>query len=64
MKLKELLRILKDLNFHMVRSNSHIIYSDGKQTIAVPNHKEISRSLAIRVLKQGGISKDIIKQYL
>lgn len=64
MKKKDLLRLLKDYNFVFVRSNGHMIYSNGTITVAVPNHMEHSRGLVRRLLTQAGLNKEEIRKYI
>jgi predicted RNA binding protein YcfA (HicA-like mRNA interferase family) len=64
MKNKELIRILKDHNFVLIRANGHMIYSNGTITIAVPNHMEHSKGLVRRLLTQAGLNKEEIRKYI
>lgn len=64
MKNRDLVRILRDNNFNLIRSNGHSIYSNGIVTIAVPNHHEHSKGLVRRVLQQAQFDKQFIQGVL
>lgn len=42
MKARELIKILKDNGYFLIRANGHLIYGNGFKTIPVPHHKDIS----------------------
>lgn len=52
MKAKDLERILKDKGFYVTRQSKHIVWTNGKTTIAVPHQREINRILAKHIIKQ------------
>ena len=64
MKNKELIRILKDHNFVLIRASGHAIYSNGTITVAVPNKNEHSKGLVRRIFQQSGLNKQDIAKYL
>lgn len=64
MKNKDLIRILKDNNFMLVRSNGHEIYSNGQISVAVPHGKEHSKGLVRRIFQQAGFGKQFIQEVL
>lgn len=64
MKNREIVRILESHNFRFVRSNRHMLYSNGLLTVAVPHHKQCSKGLARRIFQQAGLNKEIIQQIL
>lgn len=51
-KIRELNKILNENGYKIIRSNGHIIYSNGTHSIPVPNRKEIGGSLVAKILKQ------------
>lgn len=52
MKRNEFEKCLKRQGYTLIRSNAHHIWSNGTHSIAVPNHKEINRMIARRLLKE------------
>jgi predicted RNA binding protein YcfA (HicA-like mRNA interferase family) len=54
MKKRELCKILKANNYELIRTNKHLIYSNGNNTIAVPNHNgcDLNGRLVSGILKQ------------
>lgn len=56
MKTKELLRILKDMGYALVRSGKHDVYAKPGHHVAIPhgNGKEVNRMVARRILKEVG----------
>ncbi len=64
MKNRDLLRILKDYNFYLVRSNGHEIYSNGQITVAIPHGHEHSKGLVRRILQHAKLSKQQIQEIL
>lgn len=54
---KEFIRILNQNGFYMVRSNKHMIFSNGTQTVAVPHTKVVNNMLAKRLMKTFGMKK-------
>jgi predicted RNA binding protein YcfA (HicA-like mRNA interferase family) len=51
MKKKELERIMNILGYALVRQNKHDIWSNGKTTVVVPQHKELNYFTAKKVLR-------------
>lgn len=64
MKRKEMERILKQNRFSYIRSNKHIIYSNGIISIALPNRMEYTKGLSRRILQQAGFNKEIVQEIL
>jgi len=64
MKNRDLIRILKEYNFVLVRSNGHSIYSNSIKTVAIPNHMEHSKGLIRRIFQQMGLNKEQIQKYI
>lgn len=62
MKRKEVEKILKEYGYTLIRSNKHMIYSNGKISVAVPNHMDYSRGLTRRILQQAMIDSKVIKE--
>lgn len=54
MKTRELIKILNENGFNLIRCNKHLIFSDGLTKISVPNHggNDINRHLLAGLLKQ------------
>lgn len=52
MKIKDLEQILKDKGFVEIRRSKHIIWSNGKTSIAVPHQKEVNKILSKHIIKQ------------
>jgi len=64
MKNRDLVRILKDKGFTLVRNNNHAIYSNGINTVPVPHHMSHSKGLVRRLLQQAGLKKEEIAKVL
>ncbi len=64
MKNKELIRILKEYNFVLIRNSGHQIYSNGSISVAIPHRNEFSRGLIRRILQQMGLNKEDIQKYI
>lgn len=62
MKRRDLEKILKEYGYVLVRSNKHYIYSNGKNSVAVPMKKDYTRGLARRILEHAMIEDSIIKE--
>lgn len=54
MKTREICKILKANGYELIRTSKHLIYSNGIQTIAVPNHngRDMNGHLVAGILKQ------------
>ena len=60
MKNKDFARILKDEGFSPQRqSGSHLIWSDGKRNVSVPQGSNVNRMLARRLIKEIGYKGNI-----
>ncbi len=56
MKQKDLIDVLKQNGFELYRHGSnHDIYRKGKNSIAVPRHREINEETAKGILKEAGL---------
>lgn len=56
MKYKELEKLLKNNGWYFLRSGgNHDIYTNGKETEALPRHKEINELLAKAIIKRRGL---------
>lgn len=53
-------KILKENGYELIRTNKHLIYSNGKNHIAIPNHNgyDMNRSLVAGILKQIKTNKE------
>ncbi len=52
MKRKEMERILKQNGFVNIRTNKHLIFSNGSTTVALPSRVEYTKGLSRRILQQ------------
>ena len=52
MKRREMERILKQNGFVNIRTNKHLIFTDGKTTVALPSRMEYTKGLSRRILQQ------------
>lgn len=54
---KEVVTLLSKSNFRFVRqSGSHMVFTDGKRVVIVPNHKNgIEKGTYYSILKQAGL---------
>lgn len=64
LKTNEVIKVLNAHNFVLVRSNKHLIYSNGSFTVAVPHGRVCSRGLIRRLLTQAGLEKSLIKSII
>lgn len=65
MKRKEMERILKQNGFINIRTNKHLIFSDGsKKSVAIPSRMDYSKGLCRRILQQAGFDKEKIWEIL
>lgn len=64
MKRKEMEKILKQNGFLYVRSNKHLIYSNGVISVAIPSRMEYTKGLSRRILQQAGFNKEIVQNIL
>jgi len=56
MKHKDLEKLLKNNGWYFLRSGgNHDIYTNGKETEALPRHKEINEQLAKAIIKRRGL---------
>jgi predicted RNA binding protein YcfA (HicA-like mRNA interferase family) len=55
MKQSELIRLLEDAGFILVRSNGHLIYKRGGVALAVPHHRMVNGRTAHNVLRKAGL---------
>lgn len=56
MKRKDFIKLLEANGWSFKRSGgNHDIYSNGKETLAVPRHKEIKENLAKAIIKRRGL---------
>lgn len=56
MKHKDLEKLLKSNGWYFLRSGgNHDIYTNGKETEALPRHKEINEQLAKAIIKRRGL---------
>lgn len=56
MKHKDLEKLLKNNGWYFLRSGgNHDIYTNGKETEALPRHKEINEQLAKVIIKRRGL---------
>jgi predicted RNA binding protein YcfA (HicA-like mRNA interferase family) len=55
MKTKELEKILTSNGFQIIRYSKHIIWSNGKQSVAIPHQKEQNKILTKHILKLANI---------
>lgn len=59
MKHKEMLKILERNGYQLKRSNKHMIYTNGVNTVAVPHAKVLSIGLCRRLLQQAQLKHEI-----
>lgn len=59
MKNRDLIRILINNSFQLIRSNGHAIYSNGIVTVAVPHKKSHNIGLVRRILQQANLRHEI-----
>ena len=59
MKIRILIELLKRNGYSLVRSGKYFIFSNGKISIPVPQHKDINKMLARRILKESGINSEL-----
>ena len=59
MKQRDVIRILIKNGFIISRSSKHLIYTNGKVTVAVPHQKELSKGLTRRLLCQAQLKHEI-----
>jgi len=52
MRFNDLERILIESGYVLVRSSKHKIYSNGKNTVAIPHQKEVNKMMVRRILKE------------
>lgn len=54
MKTRQLIKLVEQAGFVLIRSNKHLIYSNGRKQIVIPNHqgKELNHHLLAGLLKQ------------
>ena len=54
MKTRQLIKLVEQSGFVLIRQNKHLIYSNGKAQIVIPNHmgKELNKHLLAGLLKQ------------
>lgn len=64
MKRKEMERILRSYGFFLVRTNKHLIYSNGVISVALPSRAQYTKGLSRRVLQQAKLDKVLIKELL
>lgn len=62
MKRKEMEKLLGKYGFKYIRSNKHLIYSNGIISVALPSRLEYTRGLTRRLLQQAGLPKEFIKE--
>ena len=56
MKQKDLIKLLKKNGWWMLREgNSHSIYTNGRESEAIPRHKELNEQLAKAIIKRRGL---------
>ena len=56
MKQKDLIKLLKDNGWYLVRDGgNHDIYTNGKDVEAIPRHREINEQLAKAIIKRSGL---------
>ena len=56
MKQKDLIKLLKDNGWYLVRDGgNHDIYTNGKDVEAIPRHREINEQLAKAIIKRRGL---------
>ena len=64
MKRKEMEKLLGQYGFKFIRSNKHLIYSNGIITVALPSRTEFSRGLSRRILQQCKFDKEFIQKII
>ena len=54
MKTRQLIKLIEQAGFVLIRKNKHLIYSNGKKQLVVPHHKgkELNHHLLAGLLKQ------------
>ena len=60
MKHKDMVRVLKDHGFVLIRNNKHEIFSNGVLTVAVPRSKEIKSHTVNVIFQQAHIDRKSI----
>ena len=55
MKKKDLVRMLKEHGFSLVKGKKHDAFRKGGMTVRVPRHSEIAEGTANQILKDAGI---------
>lgn len=56
MKQKDSIKLLKKNGWWMLREgNNHSIYTNGRESEAIPRHKELNEQLAKAIIKRRGL---------
>lgn len=56
MKTREVLSLLQRHGYKIVAANKHYKLFNGQITVTVPRHKDVNKFLAVKILKQAGVS--------
>lgn len=55
LKTKDIIKMLEQNKFILIRTNKHLIYSNGLITVPIPRHRICSIGLSRRILTQSNL---------